>query len=100
MSLGEARAASESAPPGWRYDGRCDVRRVRATGTFRCYGEIVKPFRAACGCGHVMEGMACNSCQHARQAGAAGCLTCWEQDGHRCVVRFGDTRPAVTAVAS
>jgi len=65
----------------------CDVWRS-GTGDNNCPGIAAVPYRAACGCGHPIEGTGCLACL---ASVALGCLACWKQDEserHMCPVTF------------
>ena len=67
----------------------CNVERVaRSDGeSHTCGLEPARKFTAHCGCGHKIEGAACQACLLCIEP---GCLTCWNGGkGHICPVEFG-----------
>jgi hypothetical protein len=75
----------------------CDVWRSGVRNG-NCTDLAAIPYRAACACGHPVEGTACRACM---ASASLGCLSCWQQDEdvrHKCRVTFQpEARMAVAA---
>lgn len=67
--------------------GRCDAWIVGAHA--RCRREGVRVLAFECGCGHYIMGAYCAACATAR---VAGCLRCWDDFRHRCVLHDARVR--------